>query len=434
MGAKVIGGVIGGALGLAVLGVLLWFFLRPESSSAGPSATVTMTPTPVETFSPVEPTATPEVPDLPPPTVFREVIMTANIAGPDARFGSAIDSNEAGNLMVVAANRDNGRKGAVFTFERTGNVWAEVFPKVIPTSETGAPDFGTGLSISGDGKWLAVGGERDDTSVGRVWTYENTGSEWTLFGAPFVPSGTTTGSNVGRSVQLDQTGDLLIVSQDGDNSDAGAFYTYTRGVTMYEEKNKYAGIAGAALCQDMHLTRDGQRLVVGAPGINTFSGGYYIFERTGPDSFGNATPTGVVPPEVVGDPGAFGFHVRTNNWTGNVVAGWHLPSNSEILTLNQVGEDANTWATTFVDGGMGGHAVAFNYRGNLMVVSDIVATYANIWEYNGTSWENIANVDPTGPAAGYGSECYMPDDNSWVAVAATTQGNGELYLFDSPGA
>lgn len=435
MGGAVIGGVIGGVLALAALGVLLWYFLRPGDGSADLTATTTatQTPSPVVTEPEPSPTDTPVVPALPPPTVFREILTSANVVGATAYFGSAVDSNEAGNLMVIAANRDNNRKGAVFTFEKTGNVWSEVFPKLIPTGESGFPDFGTGLSVSGDGKWLAVGGERNNGSDGLVWTYENTGSEWTLFGAPFAPSGTTTGSNAGRSVQLDSTGDLLLVSQDGDNGDSGAFYTYTRGVAMFEEQNKYAGIADAGLGADMHLTRDGQRLIVGAFGLNSFAGGYYVFERSGSDSFANASPSGVVPPEVVGDPGAFGMHIRANNWTANVVAGWHLPSNSEVLALHQTAEDANTWATTFVDGGAGGHTVDLNYRGNLMVVTDVVGTYANVWEYNGVTWNDVGNVDPTGPAAGYGLECHMPDDNSWVAVSAVTQGSGQVYLFDSPG-
>lgn len=214
----------------------------------------------------------------------QQAYLKASNAGGGDHFGNNVALSADGNTLAVAAyweasagagvngNQDDSslpQAGAVYLFARNGETWSQqAYLKASNTGNAGEGDepgdgdqFGTSLTISGDGNTVAVGAITEDSnasavngnqeddsaaSAGAVYVFTRTATNWTqqaYVKAP-TPAQFTNGDLFGYSLSLNGDGNLLAVG-------------------VYDEGGSSRGISGSA------------------DGMRNGSGAAYVFERTG---------------------------------------------------------------------------------------------------------------------------------------------------------
>ena len=270
-----------------------------------------------------------------------------------AEFGHAVVLSADGNTMAVSAyweaNKATGingdandesipQAGAVYVFTRTGTTWTQqAYVKASNTGEAGTEDrfgdgdqFGVSLTLSDDGRTLAVGAISEDSnaagingnqadnsaaSAGAVYVFLRTGNTWAQQ-AYIKASNPDPADMFGYSVSLSADGNTLAVGSydeggsprgingppDNMRRGAGAVYVFTRTGTMWAQEayiHASNAEAGDSLGVMVALSDDGNTLLTAsldedclATGVNPqgcdndraadrSAGAAYIFVRTG---------------------------------------------------------------------------------------------------------------------------------------------------------
>jgi len=236
-------------------------------------------------------------------------LLSASNAGYGDHFGDSVAFSDDGNVLVVGApNEDsktslvNGNQednsainsGAAYVFTRNESGWVQdSYLKANNTSEERY--FGGEVSVSGNGKVIAVGVYRDNGSgvdsphsnslpwSGAVHVFEKIDSVWSRV-QYLKASNAGQADRFGTSVSLNFNGDTLAIgasSEDGDaigiaepqsrdySPGSGAVYVFRKTNTHYDQisyiKAKSAG-QSFALGVSVDINKDGDTVVVGAPG------------------------------------------------------------------------------------------------------------------------------------------------------------------------
>jgi hypothetical protein len=214
----------------------------------------------------------------------QQAYIKASNAESGDHFGNNVALSADGNTLAVAAywessastgvngdQADNSlpQAGAVYIFTRSGGTWSQqAYLKASNTGNPGQGDvpgdgdqFGTSLTISGDGNTVAVGAITEDSnaseingnqeddsaaSAGAVYVFARDGTTWAqqaYVKAP-TPAEFTNGDLFGYSLSLNADGNMLAVG-------------------VYDEGGSSRGINGRP------------------DGMRNGSGAAYVFERTG---------------------------------------------------------------------------------------------------------------------------------------------------------
>ena len=199
-----------------------------------------------------------------------------------ARFGSSIDLSADGNTLIIGGHYDNTFAGAAWVFIRNGNSWTSQ-TKLTGADAIGiAPRFGRSVSISSDGNTAVVGGYDDDGSKGAVWVYTRSGSTWTQQGNKLIGTGATGNAKLGFSISLSDDGNTVVVGGYTDNANAGAAWIFTRNGSVWSQSgNKLvgSGAIGSAVNQGgaVAISPDGNTVIVGGIGDDTNKGAAWVF-------------------------------------------------------------------------------------------------------------------------------------------------------------
>lgn len=164
---------------------------------------------------------------------------------------------------------------------------AQVTPVGDPLFGTAAGEgFANALSLSSDGRVMAVGAWLSDvggTDTGAVRLFQRSGSTWTQLGADLP--GEAAGDRSGVSVALNATGTRVAVGaylNDGRQSTAGHARVHEWNGTAWVQLG--ADIdpptdSGAGYSVD--LSASGDRVIIGAPGVNVVNGGVFVYQWNG---------------------------------------------------------------------------------------------------------------------------------------------------------
>ena len=167
-------------------------------------------------------------------------------------FGSGVSLSSDGTKLAVGAPDDDdggSNRGAVYLYTVDGSSWGKTVKQAVKLSDSHASvsldnydNFGSGVSLSGDGTKLAVGAPYDDdggVARGAVYLYTVGGSSWGKTVTQAVKLSDSHASvslddddRFGRSVSLSGDGTKLAVGARGDDdggTDRGAVYLYTVG-------------------------------------------------------------------------------------------------------------------------------------------------------------------------------------------------------------
>ncbi|MCP9451184.1 MAG: FG-GAP repeat protein [Nitrospira sp.] len=232
--------------------------------------------------------------------------LRASSPGTSDWLGFSLALSEDGNTLAVGVPlADHGAidSGAVRVFVRAGGVWTE---QAVLTAATPEADeqFGTSLSLSADGHTLAVGAPRNGVVApdsGATYLFSRAGSIWTQ--QTVLKAGTpAAGDQFGTIVSLSADGRTLAVGApftDSAGLDAGVVHVFAFDGSSWIQESIL--LASNAESNDQFglrvaLSPDGQTLAVGAPfedsaalGVNgdqnnnlaPDSGAVYLFTRSG---------------------------------------------------------------------------------------------------------------------------------------------------------
>lgn len=261
----------------------------------------------------------------------QQAYLKASNTEPDDRFGWAVALSGDGNRLAVSApdeasnatgvNGDQSNNladlsGAVYIFDRANNTWQQ--SAYLKASNTDASDnFGGALSLSQNGRTLAVGAEFEasvSTShnnnagalVGAVYVFVESGGSWSQQGY-LKASNAEDGDRFGDTVSISADGHAIAIGAPGESSNAkglggeqsnnstrsaGAAYLFRRTDGGWEQASYIkasntdaADIFGRAIT----LSADASTLVVGASAEQSSSSGI-----GGNQSNNNAVNSGAV--------------------------------------------------------------------------------------------------------------------------------------------
>ena len=278
--------------------------------------------------------------------------------------------------MVVGApyNQSKGSNtGHARVFEYNGFQWIQLGADL--DGEAVEDFYGTSVSISGDGKRVAIGGILNDGNgidAGHVRVFEFSGGSWMQLGSDI--DGEAVGDESGRSIALSNDGSVLVIGaykNDGSFMDSGHMRVYELVPGSWrqiatdidgEAGTDYSGIS-------VSISADGSRVAMGGiwnDGAGTDAGYVRVFENMG---------------------------------------GTWIQLGSDID-----GEAAGDWAGISISLSANGNRIAIgalNNGGN-----GAESGHVRIYEYDSGAWKQIG-IDIDGEAAG---------DNSGIAVALNQNG------------
>ena len=188
--------------------------------------------------------------------------------------GFSVALSGDGKTALVGNPDDNGGKGAVWVFTRSGTTWTQQGAKLVGTGAGG--DAGQGSAwrcrATGTQRSSAAPATTARTAVGAVWVFTRSGTTWTQQGPKLVGTGAAGDlAGQGWSVALSGDGNTALVGGDGDgdNGSVGAVWVFTRsGTTWTQQGPKLVGtgaVGNASQGFSVSLSGDGNTALVGAP-------------------------------------------------------------------------------------------------------------------------------------------------------------------------
>ena len=191
--------------------------------------------------------------------------------------GREVSLSTDGSTVAIGSpyNSDNGAYAGqvrVYNYDDNDSGWVQRGQDLV--GEASYDNFGYSVSISGDGRTIAIGAPADDETddrpgYARVYSIENESNEWQQVGD--VMNGTTENGSFGYSVSLSNDGRILAVgdyyAENGDNIGVGCVRVYRLGSNWIqlgedidgEDAYDYAGNA-------VSLSADGTTVAIGSPG------------------------------------------------------------------------------------------------------------------------------------------------------------------------
>jgi hypothetical protein len=195
----------------------------------------------------------------------RAVLLPPESARAEVRFGQAVALSPDGNLALVGGTGQPGHSGGLWVFPLTGAA-----PLAIGSLRPERTDnwFANDLASSGDGAWLAVGGEQ------AVYLYRREGNRFALrqrLTAPDLEAG-----HFGERVAVSADGGTLLVGAPrtgcAEGARCGVAYLYRLGdaAALLGPVRPAASRAGADFSHRLALSADGERLAVQGAVLHVF--------------------------------------------------------------------------------------------------------------------------------------------------------------------
>lgn len=199
--------------------------------------------------------------------------------------GNGVSISGDGSSLAVGGYTDSGNVGVAWIFSATGATGWKQTQKLVGTGYTGTPEQGVSLTLSTDNTTLAVGGINDNGGVGAVWMFANNSGNWGQQGVKLVPSDVSGNASVGVSIALSSNGNISAIGGYTDDSNVGATWIYSRSGTGWSQSGTKivgTGYSGSSYqgCS-VALSNDGSTLAIGGYGDDSNIGAVWIYYGTG---------------------------------------------------------------------------------------------------------------------------------------------------------
>jgi FG-GAP repeat len=228
-------------------------------------------------------------------------------------FGFRVALSKPGTTALIGAPRDNGEKGTVWVFVRSGETWTVKARLVGGAEEAGAGKFGWSVALNAAGNTALVGARSDHSGVGAAWVFTRSGEAWAQQGPKLVPTEEIGPAEFGGVVAL-ETGTKPATALIGGPEDAGGIgaawaFTFTGGKWTQSQKLTGAGEAAGAGHFGFAVALSGDEAIVSAVSDNGGNGAVWFYSDSTPGTFAGIGGK-VTPPAGSETPGgAFGHSV-----------------------------------------------------------------------------------------------------------------------------
>jgi hypothetical protein len=190
--------------------------------------------------------------------------------------GYCVSINATGDIIAVSSYTANSGKGYVRIFKYTSGSWAVEGVRI--DGETNTDQFGLSLSLNDSGDTIIIGTYAANTQTGYVKVYKNVAGTWTLQGAKIT--GEATGDRLGISVDINGTGDTIIVGGYKGNGD-GYFKVYKliTGIWTLQGARLTGEVTSEGFGRSVGINDIGDTIVVGAYGANSLTGYVKVYKN-----------------------------------------------------------------------------------------------------------------------------------------------------------
>jgi len=289
-----------------------------------------------------------------------------------------------GNTAIIAGAGDNGFRGAVYVFTKSGPTWTQTQKLV---ASDGAANDMFGFSIDMDGSTLVVGAWQDDdggADSGAVYVFTNSGGTWTE-AQKLVASDADAGDKFGNQVSISGNNILVgaVFDEDG-GIDRGSAYIFSKSGSTWSQTAKLkASDAEDGEKFGNAVAIDGESALIGADHDDdggTMAGAAYVFgpSPASPLSADSVSGTQTHPLDV-----GLVSHWKMDEGTGTVV-------NDSIGTNHGAFVNTPTW----IQGVNGPGAVSFNKADQDAV--QITGLLGSPTAATVTAWVNVNSLDSSG--------------------------------------
>ncbi len=305
-----------------------------------------------------------------------------NGAATNELFGGSVAISNDGKRVAIGGYGANSWAGLVRIYEEFGGTWTQVGATINGVS---AAEFGTRITISGDGKRVAA----SSYASAIVHVYEETAGSWSALGSPI-----NAGNNAAISFSSDGT--RLAV---GNGSASNVVKIYAEIGGSWTQVGSDLSSTTATIGSAVSISADGKRVAAGGGGAQRE---FLVFEENG----GNWSQIGTTVANTIGS------NVALSGDGKSVLVGG---SSNDAATLYAESGGSWTQSGTTINGPTGsafGGSLAINHNGGRFAVSGSVHSVS----YSGN--EGIART--------YNS----PLNTNVGAVAERVA--GELTVFPNP--
>jgi hypothetical protein len=213
------------------------------------------------------------------------VLVGAGIVGPSIAQGNSVSISSDGKTIAVGGYGDNNYIGATWIFIHNTTGWFQQGGKLVGNNTIGSTVYqGFSVSLSGDGNTLAVGGYQDNSSVGAVWLFSRSGTIW-IPQAKLYPSAQI---SFGYSVSLNNNGTVLgvgAIKYTVAGLQQGSLWMYGGATSAWNLQASYLVGSGSTppsnIGNAVSVSSDGSTVAVGGYMDNNEDGATWVFTRSG---------------------------------------------------------------------------------------------------------------------------------------------------------
>jgi FG-GAP repeat len=194
----------------------------------------------------------------------------------------------AGDILLTGAPYaalDVSYRGRVRSFQRAGSAWTEQ-PAITAISNEGEY-FGPSVAISGNTAVVSAPAQASISGVGvaNIFVRDASTGMWQWQASLPHPQASYGYTSFRSCAPVAIDGDTVLVGvpsqKFGSNDGQGAVYVYGRSGTTWSMRGTLADLSGhAADYFGCSIALSGNTAVIGAPGLNAYKGGAYVFSRT----------------------------------------------------------------------------------------------------------------------------------------------------------
>ncbi|KAA9338976.1 T9SS type A sorting domain-containing protein [Adhaeribacter soli] len=196
-------------------------------------------------------------------------------------FGCATAISADGNTIAIGGYYENNRRGATWIFVRNGNRWEQQGPKLVGTQGFGDSFQGSAIALSADGNTLLIGGNEDNGNRGAVWFFQRTGTTWSPQSGKIIVT-PNNGWSFGYSVALSADGNTALIGAlyEGTPTNKqgyGYFYKRTGSTWNFLQKVTDLTVTNSRLGEGVALSGNGQVAIIGGGEGNQTHGIVCVF-------------------------------------------------------------------------------------------------------------------------------------------------------------
>ncbi len=213
---------------------------------------------------------------------------------PSAQQGISVALSAGGNTLFSCAYND--ARGSVVVYTRSGTSWSQLGSKIVLTSPADGQQFGYSVALSADANTAVIGGYYPSGHNGRIWIYTRSGDAWLQSGPAIMPAFTGNNSD-GSAVSISADGKTVAIGNgqngyDDDSSYPGAVWVYKliAGVWTQQENKIVVNSTNARFGTSVALSATGSSMIAGAPEYLDGKGAAFVYTGSEPPTITSFSP------------------------------------------------------------------------------------------------------------------------------------------------